>query len=382
MSKLARAVELKAELVHFATSGRYGRELSAVLGRFYAEGPPADEAAAFLPVDFFVHQHELPGGDTVIDRFLSEAGGLLDRADVELLTGWKTVVEGVFEVRAVDRGAVLLFNLVDELVYRAFSNRGEDAFDELAPGMFVVGRLIPVGADWLLSGTPAVHPAGERGTLTSVAAHVALEHPTWVLRNPVLLAQARQLQHEQRRCFVGYFGSDLVVLRGSALALMMRGYLAYQAARLGGAAPGEVAPPEHLAAADTVALIFDEERGLGYYAGFGKLEELFADPRLVVKSDYRELLTAYLRGDAVSPVPIERLAARDPERASAVFAGLLNRKGFRWERSGELLLRSHKPGHYTGPPQPTVTPMTAAVAEHLGVALPAQSTHQDSRPRS
>lgn len=111
MSKLARAVELKAELVHFATSGRFGRELDAVLDRFYADGPPADEAAAFLPVDFFAHQHELSGGGTVIDRFLAEVPGL-DRADVELLTSWKTVVEGVYEVRAVDGAAALLFNLV------------------------------------------------------------------------------------------------------------------------------------------------------------------------------------------------------------------------------------------------------------------------------
>ncbi len=366
MSKLARAVELKAELVHFATSGRFGRELNDVLGRFYADGPPADEAAAFLPVDFFTHQHELSGGGTVIDRFLAEVTGL-DRADVELLTSWKTVVEGVFEVRAVDRAAVLLFNLVDELVYRVFSNRGEGAFDELEPGVFVVGRLIPLGADWLLSGTPAVHPAGARAMLTPVAARVALDNPAWVMRNPVLLAQARELQREQRRCFIGYFGADLVVLRGSAVGLMVRGYLAYQAARLGGGAPAEPDLPEHLAEAETVALIFDEARGLGYYAGFGKLEELFADPRLVVRREHRELLSAYLRGDAVSPVPIERLAARDPDKASAVFAGLLNREGFQWERSGELLLRTHKPGHYSGPPMPTVTPLTAAIANHLGL---------------
>lgn len=372
MSKLARAVELKAELVHFATSGRFGRELDAVLDRFYADGPPADEAAAFLPVDFFAHQHELSGGGTVIDRFLAEVPGL-DRADVELLTSWKTVVEGVYEVRAVDGAAALLFNLVDELVYRALSNRGDDAFGELEPGMFVVGRLIPLGGDWLLSGTPAVHGAAAGDTLTGVAAHLALAHPAWVMRNPVLLAQARRAQREQRRCFVEYFGADLVVLPGADVAAMTRGYLAHQAARLGGPPPAEPDLPEHLAEAETVALIFDAERGLGYYADFGRLERIFADPRLVVRREHRDLLTAYLRGDAVSPVPLERLAERDPGKAGEVFARLLKRDGFQWERSGELLLRTHKPGHYGGPPLPTVTPVTAAIARHLGLPAAAVS---------
>ncbi|WP_327102736.1 hypothetical protein [Nonomuraea glycinis] len=365
MSKLARAVELKTELVHFATSGRFGAELATVLDRFYADGHPADEAAAFLPVDYFAHQHRLPSGETVVDRFVAEREGL-DRADIELLLSWKTVVEGVFEVRAVDGAAVLLFNLVDELVYRVFSNLGDRAFDTLAPGTYVVGRLIPLGADWLISGTPAVHPAEARDTLVPVAAQVALEHPAWVFRNPVLLEEARALQREQRRCFIGYFGADLAVLMGEDVALAMRGYLTHQAARLGGPPAGEaLEPPETMTAAETVALIFDEVGGLGFYADFGKLEELFAEPRLIVRQDYRELLSTYLRGDAVSPVPIQRLAARHPGTADAVFAGLLNRKGFRWERSGELLLRTHKPGYYDTPPLPTVIPMTGAITEHL-----------------
>jgi len=364
MSKLARAVELKAELVHFATSGRFGDELSAVLDRFYAGDPPADEAAAFLPVDYFTHQHLLPTGETVVDRFVAERAEL-GPADVELLLSWKTVVEGVFEVRVAAGGAVLLFNLVDELAYRVFSNLGPGAFDALTPGMFVVGRLIPVGSDWLISGTPAVHPDTERDRLTLVAAEVALANPAWMFRNPALLEEARQLQREQRRCFMGYFGTDLIVLPGDDLATAMRGYLSYQSGRLGGNPPAAVEPPQHLTSAETVALIFDDQAGLGYYVGFGKLEELFTDPRLVVKGEYRDLLSAYLRGETVSPVPIQRLAARDPGRAGQVFAGLLNRPGFTWERSGELLLRTHKPGYFDGPPPPTVTAMTAAIREYL-----------------
>ena len=114
-----------------------------------------------------------------------------------------------------------------------FSHLGDRAFDTLTPGMHVVGRLIPFGADWLISGTPAVHPAEARDTLVPVAAQFALEHPAWVFRNPVLREEARSLQREQRRCFIGYFGADLAVLMGDDVTMAMRGYLSHQATRLG-----------------------------------------------------------------------------------------------------------------------------------------------------
>ncbi|MFI6814644.1 hypothetical protein ACIBG7_19685 [Nonomuraea sp. NPDC050328] len=365
MSLLTRAAELKPELVHYATSGRFATELRKVLDRFYAAGPPADEANAALPVDYFVLQHPLPGGDTVLDRFVADHPELTER-ERELLLGWKHVVEGIFEVREVEARAVVLLNLVDELTYRTFSDLGKGAFDHLEPGMFVVGRLVPLGQDWLISCPPAVHTAAMRAQLASAAAHTALANPALVFRNPEILSRARLLQAEQRRCFVAYFGADQFVAHGSEVAERLAGYLAYQADRLGGPRPGPVSLPEHVTRAESVGLIFDEVDGLGYYADFAALKEVFADPRLLVKPRYRELLSGYLRGDAVSPVPIRRLAARDPEKAGAVFARLLNRKGFRWERSGEALLRSHKPGYFAAERLPTVTPITRVIAEHLG----------------
>lgn len=368
MDLLARANELKPELVHYATSGRFARELSAVLDRFYADGPAADEAAAFLPVDYFAHQHRLPGGDTVIDRFLGDHPGL-DERDRRLLESWKDVVEGIFEVRTVGGSAVELFNLIDELTYRTRSNLGEGAFEPLSPGMFVVGRVIPLGLEWLISGTPAVHPESARELLTGVAAHVAIGDPRQVFRNPSALAAARELQTAQRRCFVSYFGTDLVVLPGARVAERMRGYLDYQAGHLDGP-PVPLELPEHVGAAESVALIFDEAYGLAYYTDFAALEEVFADPRLAERRRYRDLLTTYLRGESVSPVPIQRLAARDQDKAGQVFARLLGKPGFRWDRSGDRLLRTHKPGHFDGPRLPAVTPMTQAVLTHLNPGPP------------
>lgn len=366
MSLLTRAAELKPELVHYATSGRFTTELRKVLARFHgADGPPADAANASLPVDYFVLEHRLPGGDTVVDRFVLERPELSD-AERALLLGWKRVVEGIFEVRVVESRAMVLFNLIDELTYRVFSDLGKGAFAPLEAGMFVVGRLVPLGQDWLISCTPAVHTAASRAELVSAAAHTALANPALVFRNQEILSRARTLQAEQRRCFVAYFGADLLVIPGAEVAGRLAGYLAYQAGRLGGERPGPVRPPEHVSAAESVGLIFDEADGLGYYTDFGMLEELFADPRLLVKPRYRELLSAYLRGDAVSPAPLRRLAERDQHKTDAVFARLLNKRGFRWGRDGEVLLRTYKPGYFAGERLPTATPMTGVIAEHLG----------------
>lgn len=362
MDLLERATELKPELVHYATSGRFATELKAVLDRFFADGPAKDEAAAFLPIDYFTLQHRLPGGDTVVDRFVADHPDL-DEADKALLRGWKDVVEGVFEVRGHDvlGTGVVLFNLVDELTYLAHSNLGEGAFEPLEQGMFVVGRLVPLGdGEWFISATPAVYTADARDTLVPVAAHVALSNPPYVFRNPEALARARELQAEQRRRFIEHFGSDLVLTTGHDATSTLHGFLT----KLG----VQVEVPAHLKDAESVALIFDEVEGLGYYADFALLQEAFADPTLLIKARYKQVLTAYLRGDAVSPVPIRRLAERDPAKAGAVFARLLGKRGFDWARSGEALLRTHKPGHFTGERLPTVTPVTAVIAEHLGLS--------------
>jgi len=49
-------------------------------------------------------------------------------------------------------------------------------------------------------------------------------HPALVFRNPERLAQGRQRQREERRHFIAFFGSDLVVLSGEGLAARMAAY--------------------------------------------------------------------------------------------------------------------------------------------------------------
>ncbi|MFI5840150.1 hypothetical protein ACIA8K_10620 [Catenuloplanes sp. NPDC051500] len=121
-------------------------------------------------------------------------------------------------------------------------------------------------------------------------------------------------------------------------------------------------PPE-VTDAETVALIYDETDGLGFYAEFGLLEEAFANPDLLRRRRWREQTLSYIEDDSVEPMVLRRLAARDPEKASVVFRRLLKRPRFDWNRDGETLMREIKPGYFDRPPRPRVSPLSERLAE-------------------
>ncbi|WP_155354596.1 hypothetical protein [Acrocarpospora macrocephala] len=106
-----------------------------------------------------------------------------------------------------------------------------------------------------------------------------------------------------------------------------------------------------------VGVIFDEEDGLAFYVEFDVAQESFANPELVARRRHRDLITHYLRGDDVTPVPLRRLAAHDPAKASQVFRTLLKKRDFDWNRDGEALLRKYKPDWYASPRLPRVIPI-------------------------
>jgi hypothetical protein len=106
-------------------------------------------------------------------------------------------VEGIFQVKRRQGGALVADNLVDGLTYRVRSNMGPAALATVRPGSFLIARLLPVGDQWLLSGVASMLPAGscveagphemfvltrwERGTLAVPLAQleaVGVDEPT------------------------------------------------------------------------------------------------------------------------------------------------------------------------------------------------------------
>ncbi|MFF2205492.1 hypothetical protein [Streptomyces sp. NPDC058145] len=380
---VARSGDLKSELVAFAHSPRFARRLDARLEEAADRLGFLDEALVIETIDHFVLQHRLADGSSVLERFTAQRRPPLSEDERAMLLGWREVVEAVFEVQDCEGDAVVLHNLLDDLLYRVHSNLGRRALGKLSTGMFVAGRIVPVHPDtdaWLVTGNLTTYPPGDGPQLAQLAVQALTAHPQLLRRNPEMLRKAWEMQAEARADFIEVFGTDMLVLNPGEAAVRMREYHRHRQdkalAEIGDETPAQAingrpsldelsSLPEELCDADTVAVIFDETEGLCYYADFGHLDALFTDPALVRDRAYLSRLREYLNDDSVAPVVIRRLVQRHPDNADAVFRALLRKPTFAWERDGEELLRRRKAKHFAHERLPSVTPVGARLAELL-----------------
>jgi hypothetical protein len=121
---------------------------------------------------------------------------------------------------------------------------------------------------------------------------------------------------------VEFFGTDLLVVPGEQVQERLDGYYTYCRDAVLGPETKDSPPavsmslPLDLTDAETVALIYDETAGLGFYAEFGLVEEAFANPDLLRPRRWREQTLSYVEDDSVEPMVLRRLADRDPEKAT------------------------------------------------------------------
>ena len=379
-----RAADLKSELVAFAQSSRFARRLNALLVDAADRHGYLDEGTAVLTIDHFALQYRLPNGRTVVEQFVTQRRPQLSDDEQKMMLGWRDVVEGCFEVRRGGGDAVELHNLLDDLVYRVYSNMGRGALTQLRQGMFAICRIVPVhpATDaWLVSGHVAAFPKSARRQIAQIAVQQITAHPELLHRNPAMLRRAWEVQAEHRTGFIAQVGSDLVVLppheaqetlrehyrrlrRKAAASLVGK---AAKRAVTTGPTPEEMGQlPDELLAADSVALIYDEIEGLNYFRDFGRLDALFADPALAGDRTNLDLLREYLHDETVSPLAIRRLVQRHPEGANPVFRTFLRKPGFSWSRDGEKLLRRDKKPFLDREPTPSISIIGERLAELLG----------------
>ncbi|MCC6314391.1 MAG: hypothetical protein IT337_10305 [Thermomicrobiales bacterium] len=349
----------------------------------------AGEIANFI--DWFLLQYRLRDGTTIVEQFVAEHPELPE-SERAMLLGWRDVVDGVFEVRRRSDDALVTTNLVDELPYRVRSHRGSTVFSRALPRAFLVGRVVPVGDEWMLSGVSRILEPGERDEAEALADGIALDYPQRVFRNPAKLEQGWELQRDERRRFIAFFGSDLVVAPKDEFTERMREFLRTRLADGGQEGTGptrerdarfdEAAVSlidsglfETVQHAETVAAICDEERGLEFFPDYGLLAETFANPDLADEPRRRKLVLDYATDPDISYVPLHRLAEQDPERASRVFQRVLGLPTFSWERDGETLLRANKAIDFEQPALPVVMPPR----RRQGSANPAGTTRPERR---
>jgi hypothetical protein len=122
--------------------------------------------------------------------------------------------------------------------------------------------------------------------------------------------------------------------------------------------------PEATGDVETVGVIYDEIDGLHVFPELGLVDEAFADPSRLADSRYQEAVLAYLESPGIIPLPLRRLAERDPANATSVFRTVLDDPAFDWVRDGEALLHDYKDWYDQEPPTPSVNPLPDGLANY------------------
>ena len=314
------------------------------------------------------------GGLAAAERLVAAqvlgTGRKLTRADRELVLDWEANnVRGVFEVRGTARrdsagAAVIALNLVDDLEYRIYGMTGENG--AAAEGFFA-GTLLPLATDdsaWLAAGDEISYPAADARQVARLAIDLATREPELVFRNEEKAKQGWVYMRRDREEFIAFFGSDELVLptleaegRLNAYYRMRRDSAA--AARGRHRAVSETGEttfvmPEGFFEFDTVGIIYDELDGFVVVPEYGMLREMFADPSLAADPAHANVLRAYLREDAIPPLPLRRMADSFPGNVDPVFRRVLGNRNFTWSQNGRALLQKRKPGYYQAEPTPGV----------------------------
>jgi hypothetical protein len=377
---LHRSGPLKAALIAFGQTQRFAREFRSAYADRFGTAKPGNQLDYINFLDRFVLEHHTRDGRTIVEQFVASRPDLPE-SERAMLRCWERVVEGIFEVESYDGDAAVMLNLVDELTYRVRSNAGPQLLKQLLPETIVWARVAPFGDDWLLSGAlNSASPEG-RHEMCRAAAQLANTCPAAVFRNPDKLALGWKLHRRLHGHFVEFFGADLTVVTGSELADRMAGFWNYHATRIGagqGPAPGDTTsstspgtldeeqpPPapqmsisSDLEQAETVGVMFDEVEGLWFLPEYRLVRDVFADPALITDHRYREAVGGYLKSQSIPPIALRRLAEQAPNYTSRVFARLLGKPRFIWQRDGEALLRRYKADFFDRTPLPGVTPLS------------------------
>jgi hypothetical protein len=255
---------------------------------------------------------------------------------------------------------IVTVNLVDELTYRIRSNLGLDTIPGLAPGAFLLLRVVPVLQEWLITGTMSLLSPDRRSEAVEHGLSLVKQRPDRPMRNPDLLAAAWRLQAEDREAFISWFGTDEVVLPQEEAE---QRWAQYWRARHGDNAPGPASLPQH---GESVGLIYDPEHGLGIYADYAAFRETFQRPELVKQRRHQDLVATYLTDPSVSAVPFRRCALAWPDGTNTVLAAVTRRPAFSWARHGDDLIRRHKPGDTDRPVRPSFTALGTLLTEQTG----------------
>lgn len=375
--RLARAAQLKAELVRFALTPPFQKPLRSLV-REIAPLELAPESELIAACELLLFEHRYDDGSTVLDRFVAKARHL-DADDVALVRGWADNVEGIFEVTWHDGDRLALTNLFDDLDYPAYATAGPEALADLEVGWFLATRVLPLGDRWILSGEQLPFPPSSRPDVARLVVDGALAHPERVYRNPRYLETARRTARTLHESFLALFGTDRLLVGPDDVAPTHVRLLRFHAERTTSASRPEHLPePGSLVDAEEYAEIFEgaskvgvlhrEDSGIWFLADYDVVVEAHEQPDLVRDSArHRSTVRGYLEDDSIPPFVFEDLQERYGVDADVVLQRVLDRPRFTWADDGPDLMRRYKREQVERPVPTTAVPLPKIALELHGV---------------
>ncbi len=383
---------LKEELVDYVRQPRFSKQFKAALSKAAGPDGALDARTAITAIDTLILQKKQPDGTTIVRRFAEQRRPAFSEEEKATLLRWQEVVEGCFEVRERLDGGLLLHNLLDDLLYPTWATADSDVLKHMKPQTFVIARVVPAHADfdmWLFSGPQATYGRADGPEFVQAAAQAVLTDPRVMRRNTELMAMAWRRQAEERAAFIDFAGTDLVVGPPQTVqALLVEFYKSRQPSPTVIASYGYPVPsPEDLAAfsdeilmSDSVAVVYDAAEGIHYFNDFAAAVEPFIVPAEHLTPPRLTALRGYLGADSIPPFLFRRLAADYPDSVDRVFAKLLGKKGFHWDRDGEAMLARKKPTFLHHEPTPSITVLPTRLAELRKASVGSRGPNWLKRP--
>ncbi|MGD9349706.1 MAG: hypothetical protein PVF71_08620 [Desulfobacterales bacterium] len=345
---LERIADIKGALISYSRRTEFKPDFEAARFRRYGNRErPEDENEWIGFQDWFVLECELESGETIIGRFVEQYNAVMSLDVRRLLLGWKNVIDGLFEIEAVDKNFFRLENLINERNYRVYAT-GSMEDPGLQPGDFLAARIVPALEFHVFSGAVSIFQTEgneqQRAEMYQTARDIQLKNPRLAFRdNPQKLQKSRKVVAEQHEDFVNYFGADEVFGTGKEILQKYRAFMDYQVyekvnpktgltpaqfyEKNTGKAyrPPEMRLPREMTRSRDVAMLHDLEEGICFLIDYRRFINVFRYPwEHPGKKALEALVLGYLTSEMVSDLPFKRVAARFPRNFKKIMRSTVN----------------------------------------------------------
>jgi len=363
---LLRIGDIKAALINFSRGSDFKHAFNAAMqDQFGSTDRPDSEEEWIAFQDRFILEYELESGDTVVERFVDHHKEKMSEDVRQVVLGWRSVIEGLYEVREIGGSDILMRNLINEKEYHVFPTISMDEF-KVNVGDFLYARIVPVKSFWIFSGNASIYPSDGsdhvKQEMYKSAVQMQMKMPSLAFKgNEEKLKKSREAVRRQYDDFVSYFGSDAVADTGKRIQQKYNDFFRYlyfdKKDPISGISLAEkyeqdngrpyrfpkMKLPREVRKSKDVGLLCDPDEGVSFLIDYRCFIDAFEYPEPdLYEKDGGEIVMEYLVSESISDVPFRRIAKKFPENFEKIMSFLGSREGFSYVDI-ENLMREFKP---------------------------------------